>query len=148
MSAPARVVVLPDPDWIDRSAVISGLVSANMPVLDLDAPVDSRVICAGLISADVAPPLVIVAHGAACLVLPAVALSLRTQHRDTAGYVLVNPDAPPSTDVWPESPVFVVSDTEESGRSLRGWDVVHSAAGVPAGVANVVAELLDGWLDG
>jgi hypothetical protein len=103
---------------------------------------EAKAVCAALIGADVTPPLVVVAHGDACQLLPAVALSLRTQHRDTAGYVLVDPDAPPSTDTWPEAPVTVVSTTQEDGTSLRGWQVVSGEGNVADAVGRVVTQIL------
>jgi len=137
-----QVVVLPDPSWRDRSTVIDAICSVGLRVLDVDAAMESKVICAGLMGAQLAPPVVVVARGAACLMLPAVALSLRTQHKDTGGYVLVDPDAPPATDIWPESPVLVVSSTEATGTSLRGWSVVRSEDNEADLVARSVGELL------
>ena len=116
--------------------------NAGLGVVDVAAPMEAKAVCAALIGADVTPPLVVVAHGDACQLLPAVALSLRTQHRDTAGYVLVDPDAPPSTDTWPEAPVTVVSTTQEDGTSLRGWQVVSGEGNVANAVARVVTQIL------
>ena len=137
-----QVAVLPDPSWRDRSEAIDAICSVGLRVLDVDAAMESKVICAGLMGAQLAPPVVVVASGAACLMLPAVALSLRTQHKDTSGYVLVDPDAPPATDTWPESPVLVVSSTEAAGPSLRGWSVVRSEDDEADLVARSVGELL------
>jgi hypothetical protein len=136
------VVVLPDPLWADRSSVVMSVENAGLGVVDVAAPMEAKAVCAALIGADVTPPLVVVAHGDACQLLPAVALSLRTQHRDTAGYVLVDPDAPPSTDTWPEAPVTVVSTTQEDGTSLRGWQVVSGEGNVANAVARVVTQIL------
>jgi len=137
-----QVVVLPDPSWRDRSTVIDAISAAGLCVLNVDTAMESKVICAGLMGVQLAPPVVVVARGAACLMLPAVALSLRTQHKDTGGYVLVDPDAPPATDIWPESPVLVVSSTEATGTSLRGWSVVRSEDNEAGLVARSVGELL------
>jgi len=136
------VVVLPDPLWADRSSVVMSVENAGLGVVDVAAPMEAKAVCAALIGAAVSPPLVVVAHGDACQLLPAVALSLRTQHRDTAGYVLVDPDAPPSTDTWPEAPVTVVSTTQEDGTSLRGWQVVSAEGNVADAVARVVTQIL------
>lgn len=138
----ARVVVLPDPLWTDRSSVVMSVENAGLGVVDVAAPMEAKAVCAALIGAAVAPPLIVVAHGDACQLLPAVALSLRTQHRDTAGYVLVDPDAPPSTDTWPEAPVTVVSTTQEDGTSLRGWQVVSAEGNVAKAVAWVATQIL------
>lgn len=136
----ARVIVLPDDSWAERGRVIASIEKAGLAVLDIASPLESKAVCAAIINAQVTPPLVVVAHGDACHVLPAVALSLRTQHRDTGGYVLVDPDAPPSTDTWPEAPVTVVSTTQEDGTSLRGWPIVSAAGDLAGSVARVVAQ--------
>ncbi len=141
---PVRIIVLPATDWVDRNDVIATIEDHGRRVLDVVAPVESKAVCAALIDADVTPPLVVIAHGDACLLLPAVALSLRTQHRDTAGYILIDPDAPPSTDTWPEAPVTVVSTHDEDGTSLRGWRIVSAASGLAATVARVAAGIVDG----
>ena len=141
---PVRIIVLPDADWVDRNDVIATLDDHGHRVLDVVAPVESKAVCASLLNADVTPPLVVIAHGDACRLLPAVALSLRTQHRDTSGYVLIDPDAPPSTDVWPEAPVTVVSTHDEDGISLRGWPIVSAASGLAATVTRVASGIVDG----
>jgi hypothetical protein len=137
----AEVVVLPDPSWVDRSAAIQALANDGLSVLDVDTPVDSKSICATLIGADLNPPIVVLAHADSCLMLPAVALSLRTQHRDTSGYVLIDPDAPPATDTWPESPVLVLSSTDATGTSLRGWPVLRSQENADEQLLGLVREL-------
>lgn len=137
-----QVVVLPDPSWHDRSTVIDAIRAVGLRVLDVDTAMESKAICAALMSAQLTPPVVVVARSDACLMLPAVALSLRTQHKDTSGYVLVDPDAPPATDTWPESPVSVVSSTEATGTSLRGWPVVRSENDEAALIVRSVGELL------
>ena len=138
----AKVVVLPDPSWIERSPTVDALSGIGVSVLAVKAPLESKSICAALLSADLQPPVVVIAHGESCLVLPAVALSLRTQHRNTLGYVLVDPDTPPASDTWPESPVHVLSATETTGTSLRGWPVVRTDADVPQRVVELVSKLL------
>lgn len=141
---PVRIIVLPDAGWVDRNDVIATIEDHGHRVLDVVAPVESKAVCAALIDADVTPPLVVIAHGDACRLLPAVALSLRTQHRDTAGYVLIDPDAPQSTDTWPEAPVTVVSTHDEDGKSLRGWQIVSAASGLAGTVARVASGIVDG----
>lgn len=136
-----RVIVLPDASWADRGLVIAAIETTGLGVLDISAPLESKAVCAAIISAEVSPPLVVVARGDSCHVLPAVALSLRTQHRDTSGYVLVDPDAPPSTDTWPEAPVTVVSTNQEDGTSLRGWPIVAAAGDVAGSVVRVVGQI-------
>lgn len=139
----ARTIVLPDPTWSQRDAVVEALRDSGRSVIDLTSPIESKAICAALIGADVVPPVVIVAHGDTCRFLPAVALSLRTQHRDTTGYVVIDPDAPSSTDTWPEAPVIAVSTTEPDGMSLRGWPIRSASSGVAAAVVDAVSSLLD-----
>ncbi|MDA2988279.1 MAG: hypothetical protein O2815_04285 [Actinomycetota bacterium] len=142
--ASPRVIVLPDASWVDRDEVVVAIKRTGLGVLDIATPMESKAVCAAIISAQVHPPLIVVARGDGCHVLPAVALSLRTQHRDTAGYVLVDPDAPPSTDTWPEAPVTVVSTTQEDGKSLRGWPIVSAAGDVAGSVALVVTQIAHG----
>lgn len=140
--SPVRVLVLPDPSWDEREDVIVAIEHGGHRVFDVSTPMDSKIMCAAIINASLTPPLVVVAHGDACQLLPALALSLRTQHRATTAYVLIDPDAPPSTDTWPEAPVFVVSGSEPNGRSLRGWDVVSAPDGIAAGVSRVIDQLV------
>lgn len=134
--------MLPDPSWVERDAVIAAIERGGNRLFDASTPMDSKAVCAAIIAAHLNPPLIVVAHGDACQLLPAVALSLRTQHRGTSAYVLVEPDAPPSTDTWPEAPVFVVSASEPDGRSLRGWSVVSASDGISEGVARVIDQLI------
>lgn len=142
--AAARVIVLPDASWTERDQVIASIERSGLGVLDIAAQLESKVICAAIMNAQVLPPLVVVAHADACHALPAVALSLRTQHRATAGYVLVDPDAPPSTDTWPEAPVTVVSTTQDSGTSLRGWPILAADGDVARTVAFATVSMVRG----
>lgn len=116
----ASIVVLPDPVWADRDAIVAGVPDT----IDVQGATATEM-CADLLRRDLEPPLVVVAHGAACAALPAVALAQRTAHRRVAGYVLIDPDAPSSSDTWPDAPVAVVtSDTQIARMStLRGWSV-------------------------
>ena len=136
-----EVVVLPDPSWRDRSIAIDAISAAGLCVLNVDTAMESKVICAGLMGVQLAPPVVVVARGEACLMLPAVALSLRTQHKDTSGYVLIDPDAPPASDTWPESPVLVLSSTVATGTSLRGWPVLRSDANATDQLVRLIGQL-------
>ena len=134
--------MLPDASWPDRRAAVDAIDSLGLRVLDVDSASEPKAICAQLIGSSLKPPIVVIARGDSCLMLPAVALSLRTQHKDTSGYVLIDPDAPPATDTWPESPVLVVSSTEATGTSLRGWPVVRSEGDEAALIGRAVGELL------
>lgn len=122
---------------------MSAIEQRGHRVLDIATAMESKVVCAAIISARPTPPLIVIASGEACRLLPAVALSLRTQHLHTSAYVLVDPDAPPSTDTWPEAPVFVVSASESDGRSLRGWSIVSAPSGIAEGISRVVSQLLE-----
>lgn len=135
--------MLPDPVWPERAQILADLTSTTT-VLDVTTAADARQICAALVSADLTAPIVVVAHAHTCQLLPAVALSLRTQHLDTCGYVLVDPDAPPATDIWPESPVTAIStDADAANISLRGWPVERASnTNLGAVVARVVGDYL------
>ena len=135
-------MVLPDSLWDDRSVTIEHISNAGVPTFDAQGPAESKVVCAQLLTAHLQPPLVVVAHSDACLMLPAVALSLRAQHRDVLAYVLIDPDAPPATDIWPESPVFVISSTGSRGSSLRGWTVIPAEGNVPQQVGQLIVRLV------
>lgn len=83
-------------------------------------------------------PLLVVAHGALALLLPAVALAQRSAHRRVRGYLLVEPDLPPVTDGWPDAPVTIAASEAEGWLGvqarLRGWDLID-VADVPAWLA-------------
>ena len=129
------VLVLPDESWTDRDAVLAGITGA----LDVRGGFATE-ICADVLRLSPAPPVIVVAHGTGCAALPALALAQRTAHRRVGAYVLVEPDAPASSDTWPDAPVFVVTDDEHRARlcALRGWTV--SDQGVRETVALAVAE--------
>jgi hypothetical protein len=78
-------------------------------------------------SADHAPVL-LVAHGQAGRMLPALGFARRAARRKVAGYVLVDADLPRAgVQDWPDAPVtFVGREGAEQAR-LRGWDVENSS---------------------
>jgi hypothetical protein len=117
----ATVLVLPDTSWTGRAAVIERVTHA-VGVRGGNA----TEVCADLMRLAPQPPLIIVAHGSGCALLPAVALAQRTAHRRVGAYVLVDPDAPAGSDTWPDAPVYVVSTDQQITRmsTLRGWSVV------------------------
>lgn len=131
----ATVLVLPDASWTDRDQVIRG-VSGAVDVQGASA----TEICADVLRRAPAPPVIVVAHGAGCAALPALALSQRTAHRRVGAYVLVEPNAPASSDTWPDAPVVVVTGDENRARlcALRGWSV--SDIGVHETIVRAVAE--------
>lgn len=95
-----------------------------------DATLAART-CAAINVIDPPAPLVIASVGERALLLPAVALSQRSNHRSVSQYLLIEPELPPVTDGWPDAPVTIVTDDADSeaarqGR-LRGWRVLSLA---------------------
>jgi len=118
----ATVVVLPDVAWTARDEVLDGIAGA----VDARGSTATEV-CGDLVRLQPDPPLVIVAYRSSCALLPAVALAQRTAHRRVSAYVLVDPDAPASSDSWPDAPVMVVTKDAQIARmsTLRGWSVTE-----------------------
>ena len=145
------VIVLPEASWTGRNDLIRTLRTAfdesdppdlqlvdlaiaenggaDQDVADLHAPIYAQRLCAALMSVHCPEPVTFVAYGPTCLALPAVALSMRSQHRRVRSYVLIDPHLPASSDTWPDCPVSVVyaSFTDVSSVvRLSGWDWVVS----------------------
>ena len=145
------VIVLPEASWTGRNDLIRTLRTAfdesdapdlqlvdlaiaengvaDQDVADLHAPIYARRLCAALMSVHCPEPVTFVAYGPTCLALPAVALSMRSQHRRVRSYVLIDPHLPASSDTWPGCPVSVVyaSSTDVSSVvRLSGWEWVVS----------------------
>ena len=150
------VIVLPEASWTGRNDLIRTLRTAfdesdapdlqlvdlaiaknggadqdvaHQDVADLHAPIYAQRLCAALVSVHCLEPVTFVAYGPTCLALPAIALSMRSQHRRVRSYVLINPDLPASSDTWPDCPVSVVyADSEEVSSVVRlsGWEWVVS----------------------
>ena len=102
---------------------------AHQNVADLHAPIYAQRLCAALMSVHCPEPVIFVAYGPTCLSLPAIALSMRSQHRRVRSYVLINPHLPASSDTWPDCPVSVVyADSEDVSSAVRlsGWEWVVS----------------------
>ncbi|REE97063.1 hypothetical protein [Thermomonospora umbrina] len=119
-----------------------------------------------------AVPLVLVGHGAAGPLLPAVAAAQRAAHRPVGGYVFVDADLPvhrrPADDHahghgpanvngqeddapvpadWPEAPCGYLGTAEEHGppvrqARLRGWQVRTGAGAEGATVARALRDLV------
>ncbi|MBW8481985.1 hypothetical protein [Actinomadura parmotrematis] len=111
---------------------------------------------------DPAVPLVLVGHGAAGPLLPAVALAQRAAHRKVGGYVFVDAalprprrehdhsDAAPPVAVpadWPEAPCGYLrthgaAGCEQAAREarLRGWPVAEHEP--PVTIAQALGELI------
>ena len=121
----ATVVVLPDTEWAGRADVLAG-VTGGVDVQGASA----TQMCADLLRVQPESPLVVVAHGSACAVLPAIALAQRAAHRRVDAYVVVEPHAPASTDTWPDAPVLAVTNDDHTARlaALRGWTTTNDDA--------------------
>lgn len=120
------VVVLPDPEWAARAAVLADVTES------VDVRGESATeICADVLRAQPEPPLVVVAHGSSCAALPAVALAQRSAHRRVRAYVVVEPHAPTSSDTWPDAPVLAVTSDEHTAHlcRLRGWETTDVDVG-------------------
>ena len=145
------VIVLPEASWRGRSDLIRTLRTAfdeseppdlqlvdlaiaesggtDQDVAHLHAPIYAQQLCAALMSVHCPEPVTFVAYGPTCLSLPAIALSMRSQHRRVRSYVLINPHLPASSDTWPDCPVSVVyADSEDVSSAVRlsGWEWVVS----------------------
>ena len=145
------VIVLPEASWTGRNDLIRTLRTAfdesdapdlqlvdlaiaengvaDQDVADLHAPIHAQRLCAALMSVHCPEPVTFVAHGPTCLALPAVALSMRSQHRRVRSYVLIDPHLPASSDTWPDCPVSVVYASSTDASSvvrLSGWEWVVS----------------------
>ena len=117
----------PDPQLVDLAIAESG--GADQNVAHLHAPIYAQRLCATLMSVHCPEPVTFVAYGPTCLALPAIALSMRSQHRRVRSYVLIDPHLPASSDTWPDCPVSVVyanSTDVSSVVRLSGWEWVVS----------------------
>lgn len=132
----ASVVVLPSGHWPERTVIVAALRASGAEVVDVDlpsaaaAPLSVRA-CAAILAARPAVPMLVVAHGDGAGLLPAVALAQRTAHRAIDGYVLIEPDADPSAQDWPDAPVLVIAgegDPALHRARLRGWDLMTATS--------------------
>ncbi|NDA11314.1 MAG: hypothetical protein EBZ15_01575 [Actinobacteria bacterium] len=117
----------PDLQLVDLAIAKNG--GADHDVADLHAPIYAQRLCAALMSVHCPEPVTFVAYGPTCLALPAIALSMRSQHRRVRSYVLIDPHLPASSDTWPDCPVSVVyADSEDVSSVVRlsGWEWVVS----------------------
>lgn len=117
----------PDLQLVDLAIAKNG--GADHDVADLHAPIYAQRLCAALMSVRCPEPVTFVAYGRTCLALPAIALSMRSQHRRVRSYVLIDPHLPASSDTWPDCPVSVVyADSEDVSSVVRlsGWEWVVS----------------------
>ena len=117
----------PDLQLVDLAIAEDGV--ADQDVADLHTPICAQRLCAVLMSVHCPGPVTFVAYGPTCLALPAVALSMRSQHRRVRSYVLIDPHLPASSDTWPDCPVSVVyanSTDVSSIVRLSGWEWVVS----------------------
>jgi hypothetical protein len=126
------VLLLPagDPGHADLRAALAAtlgealLVEALLvePVPGPESAYATRV-CAALPQQGLVAPVAVIAFGAQAALLPAVARALRTRHVDVGEYVLIDPDPPPVTDIWPDAPVQVFAERPDPVLALRGWSV-------------------------
>ena len=122
----------PDLQLVDLAMAESGGADqdvAHQGVADLQTPIYAQRLCAALMSVHCPEPVTFVAYGPTCLALPAIALSMRSQHRRVRSYVLIDPHLPASSDTWPDCPVSVVYEDSEDVSSvvrLSGWEWVVS----------------------
>lgn len=80
-------------------------------------------------------PVLLVAHGGAGVMLPALGFSQRAARRGLHGYVFVNADLPATGTGggdWPDAPVTYLASADAppdavTQAQLRGWNVVHVA---------------------
>ena len=117
----------PDLQLVDLAIAENGV--ADQDVADLHAPIYAQRLCAALMNVRCPEPVTFIAYGPTCLALPAVALSMRSQHRRVRSYVLIDPHLPASSDTWPDCPVSVVYASSEDVSSvvrLSGWECVVS----------------------
>lgn len=69
-------------------------------------------------------PALLVAHGQAGRMLPALGFARRAARRKVAGYVLVDAEFPRAgLEDWPDAPVTYVGHEAAEKAKLRGWDV-------------------------
>jgi hypothetical protein len=76
------------------------------------------------------PPLLLVAHGGAGLLLPLIAGAQRAAHRTVGGYVFMDAELPVTTEDWPDAPcgylqISAAYDQEARQARLRGWVVAQ-----------------------
>ena len=144
MASVASIVVLPSHDWPERPTVLAGLRALGPVIVDVDlpaadaAPLSVRT-CAAVRAADPPTPILVVAHGGGAALLPAVALAPRTAHRAIGGYALLEPDADPSAQDWPDAPVLVIAPGDWPRARLRGWELV--VADGPSAVVDAIGAL-------
>ena len=74
--------------------------------------------------------LIIIATGAACNQLPAIALAQRATGKKILGYQLLQPTLPPFTDSWPQAPItayFPAGFSVPKDLALRGITIKEFA---------------------
>jgi len=74
--------------------------------------------------------LIIIATGAACNQLPAIALAQRATGKQILGYQLLQPTLPSFTDGWPQAPItayFPAGFTVPKELALRGIEIKEFA---------------------
>lgn len=119
------VIVLGDDSGVAETT--RNLLSEYPDSVVVNGVADHSVVCALINEVDPTPPLIIIAAGRAALALPAVARSQRATHRLVLQYLLIDPELPQVSDVWPDARVTVACDADSEASlqaRLRGWDVM------------------------
>ena len=76
------------------------------------------------------PPLVLIGHGPAGPLVPAVAAAQRAAHRLVGGYVFIDAELPTPAGDWPDAPCGYLSTQPADDRArratIRGWNVAET----------------------
>ncbi|MFI0354529.1 hypothetical protein [Actinomadura sp. 9N407] len=167
---PGTLVLLHAPhgrssDWGDLP---EALRTAGPDVIAPDVPAEAGMRYVARASLEIAAavpsePLVLVAHGGAGPLLPAIALAQRAAHRKISGYVFIDAAFPRTAGLhdhaapevavppdWPEAPcgylrTSAAEPAEAADRSvrearLRGWPVIEQELSAPV-LAEIIALL-------
>lgn len=128
-----HVILLPDEGW-DRQRLAAELVGRGLaafvpelPDVPRDLPprlVDARRVALTALWLNdhrVPGPVVLVAHGDAARLLPALSLSQRSAHRLVTGYVILDAPATPAPSLeWPDAPVWWVASAAADAAVVEG----------------------------
>jgi hypothetical protein len=92
------------------------------------------------------PPLVLIGHGPAGPLVPAVAAAQRAAHRLVGGYVFIDTELPTPAGDWPDAPCGYLSTQSADERlrraAIRGWNVAETKADdLPRAVQLMIASL-------
>ena len=123
----AELPATPFEPWAEQRAIAGGLVgySVNTYVVPAPEPADPGLdlktatahwvahIALNLTQAQPTKPILLVAHGAAGRLLPAIGFAQKASRRPVAGYVVVDGDLPKvGAADWPDAPVSYIRSIE------------------------------------